>query len=409
MAFLFRKFALALVLGVAALVVMISGRDAEKLGDSLQIALPLFALACAATSGQTVQFFGRYLLLETAIKTPKFTLGDAAINQRPHGGSKGFPSGHTAAASFGATALVQGCLKSSPPAQAVAIMGAGFTGTSRVDAGAHTIWQVLAGAIIGWGLQFAALRRFDRWFARLIGFIGSPVRRVMPRVRRALGVAVIGALAIGMSAALTQRAQAQTGPEFSFYIGEQIAHDSNVEGNDPAGVGPFDFTAAWDGRSFQNPLHYGVRATWWRNDRFGWTLDLNHTKAYADDATLASSGFQVLEFTDGLNTFTAGPVWRWPERFGQLTPYVSAGIGIAAPHAEVQSTAAAPLTTGYQFAGPAVSWVAGLRYDFNDRWAAFGEYKGTYNWLDVDLDGGGRLETKIGTHAINFGMTYKLR
>jgi|GEM_PF-3720029 len=77
---------------------------------------------------------GRYLLLEAAIKGPKFGLGDAPINQRPSGGGHGFPSGHTAATSFGATALVMGCLRDSPGAQALAVLSAGFVGGSRIDA-----------------------------------------------------------------------------------------------------------------------------------------------------------------------------------------------------------------------------------------------------------------------------------
>ena len=152
---------------VVAFVFLISGPNAERLGDRFQIILPTVALACAIAEGRGVQLFGRYLLLEVFIKTPKHTLGETPINVRPNGGTAGFPSGHTAVATFGAAALVQSCLANSKAAQAVAIMAAGFTGTSRVEADKHTIWQVLAGAVLGFLIQFLSLRAFDRFIQRI--------------------------------------------------------------------------------------------------------------------------------------------------------------------------------------------------------------------------------------------------
>lgn len=166
--FLLSQFGLPLVLGMFMLCVLPSNRSADKIGDNIQIALPLAGLGCAAVEGRALQYFGRFLLMEGAIHGSKSLLGDAPLNQRPNGGGKGFPSGHTTAAAFGATALVQSCLSSSKSAQAAVVIGAGFVGTSRVDAGAHTIWQVLAGAALGWILQVAALTAFDRAFRRVV-------------------------------------------------------------------------------------------------------------------------------------------------------------------------------------------------------------------------------------------------
>ena len=83
----------------------------------------------------------------------------------------------------------------------------------------------------------------------------------------------------------------------------------------------------------------------------------------------------------------------------------SLGAGVAFPHVEVQSSASATKTFGYQVTGPNVAWLAGVSYALNDRWRLFGEYKGTYSWLDADLDGGGSLETQIWTNAVNFGVS----
>ena len=192
----------------------------------------------------------------------------------------------------------------------------------------------------------------------------------------------------------------------SFYGGAQSAPHSRVSGADPAGVGAFSFIAGWEGRSFSGPIHYGIRATWWRWENWGISFDFNHNKVYADAATLAASGFSVLEFTDGLNTVTFNATRRWKRDGRKLTPYVAAGLGFAAPHVEVKTTAAAPLTFAYQIAGPAVAFIAGAEYQIRPRWSAFAEYKFTYNMLSTTLTGGGTLSTNIITNAINVGVNF---
>lgn len=175
-----------LLVGMVALVltiVLLSDRQARVAGDRLQVALPLAGLACAIATGDGVRYTGRYLLLEAGIKGPKYALGDAPLNRRPNGGTRGFPSGHTAAASFGATALVTGCLSASPGAQAVAVMSAGFVGGSRIDAEKHTIWQTLAGALLGYGVIALRLGGFDRAFARLWKGTGRRIAREARRMR----------------------------------------------------------------------------------------------------------------------------------------------------------------------------------------------------------------------------------
>lgn len=193
----------------------------------------------------------------------------------------------------------------------------------------------------------------------------------------------------------------------SFYTGAQTAPHSRVTGADGAGT-PFNFLAAWEGRSGEMPPYYGFRATWWRSESFGWGIDFNHAKVYADNATLTANGFTNLEFTDGLNIITANAYYRWKNKWagGRLTPYVGGGVGIAVPHVDVTDPAG-NVTFEYQYTGPAATWLAGLSYDFNDKWAVFGEYKGTYSMNEASLTGGGTLETDIITNAINIGLTYK--
>ena len=197
--------------------------------------------------------------------------------------------------------------------------------------------------------------------------------------------------------------------QFSFYIGEQTAPHSIVTGSDPSGIGDFDFTAGWEGRSFEAPPHYGFRATHWLNENWGISLDFNHTKVYAEDATLGaggtSGGFERLEFTDGLNNLTLNAEYRWSNQSRKWRPFAGAGIGVVIPRVEVQTQSGAPLTDEYQFGGPSVMLHGGIEYDLNQDWSVFGDYKITYSQLDVDLNGGGSLQTNIVTNSFNLGIS----
>ncbi|WP_372839848.1 phosphatase PAP2 family protein [Phaeovulum sp.] len=140
----------AIILAVLALVVAATPREVERYGDNLQIALPALAIGCSVLNGDVGEYLARYVVMFTGVHGTKRALGDAPINLRPSGSLLGFPSGHTATAAFGASALVQSCITGHPVAKTVVILAAAFTGASRIEANAHTIWQVLAGAI--WGI-----------------------------------------------------------------------------------------------------------------------------------------------------------------------------------------------------------------------------------------------------------------
>jgi len=191
--------------------------------------------------------------------------------------------------------------------------------------------------------------------------------------------------------------------QLGFYGGIQGSPHSGVSGTDPGGIGAFDFNAGWEGRSFEMPPYWGLRWTRWQTETFGWGVDINHTKAYADDETLSESGFSHFEFSDGLNILTLNAWRRFPDTNLPVTPYVGAGIGLSVPHVEVTSPGGRVFE--YQVTGPAVQWVAGASYSINDRWSVFGEYKGTYSMNEADLGSGGTLETDIITNALNLGIS----
>ena len=184
------------LLGILALAVLLTPPQAERYGDRIQVVLPFLAWACAGNVGAGAEFVLRYGVMFTLAHATKRVLGDAPVNQRPGGGGKGFPSAHTSTAVLGASALVQTCLRNQPLAQGVVLLAAGFVGASRIEAGKHDIWQVLGGALLGWGCE-RALRR------------PSPQREQARRVVRALADATgRGARAvIGVALPVLRRAR----------------------------------------------------------------------------------------------------------------------------------------------------------------------------------------------------------
>ena len=181
------RFRLWLVVAVLALTVITAPRDAERIGDRLQVALPMVAWGCAAANGQAGEYALRFVAMWLATHGTKNALGDAAINIRPHGGDKGFPSAHTSASVFGASSLVHDCVTGNPWVQGVVIIAAGYVGGSRMEAKAHDVWQVLFGALYGWLFE-RMLRRPSRMrsavvrgLVRLRGWLGRPFAALVRR------------------------------------------------------------------------------------------------------------------------------------------------------------------------------------------------------------------------------------
>lgn len=210
-------------------------------------------------------------------------------------------------------------------------------------------------------------------------------------------------LAITVLLGLTSPALAEM--ELSFYGGTQSSPHSRVSGTYPGTGANYNALIGWEGKSFAPPPYYGARATWWRRPDLGFGIEFTHAKTYAPTAERTALGFNRLEFTDGLNIVTLNVTKRWKDKFGPVTPYVGAGIGLAIPHVDVTS-ANGFRTFGYQVTGPAARLSAGASYALNDRWALFGEYQFTYSSNKAKLTGGGTLNTDIITNAINVGVSF---
>lgn len=134
---------------VAALAFPAAADPFEQFGTAMKYGLPLAAAACAADQDRLEDFAVRGFLQTALVWGMKEFFDGAPIARRPSGEGKGFPSGHTGAAFFGAGDLAGKCFEDKPWAGAAAYGAAGLTGWSRVHAGEHTVEQVFTGALIG--------------------------------------------------------------------------------------------------------------------------------------------------------------------------------------------------------------------------------------------------------------------
>lgn len=117
--------------------------------------LGYLALSTGSTLGIT--FAIKYSFVGISKKHPNW----ASISQRPNNGSfEGFPSGHTSSA-FSAAGFAQKRYGSKLGVPTTIL--ATLVGFSRVVAEKHTIAQVLAGAILGYGLSYLITNKIDNF------------------------------------------------------------------------------------------------------------------------------------------------------------------------------------------------------------------------------------------------------
>jgi lipid A oxidase len=135
-------------------------------------------------------------------------------------------------------------------------------------------------------------------------------------------------------------------------------------------------------------------------------FDYTHAKVKADlDDPAVGAVFSHLEFTDGLNTLTLNGLYRAPINnwFGV---YAGLGAGVAIPHVEVKTIPYQGTTWEYQASGPDVQGLIGANVNLGHGFSLFGEYKANYSFNDVDLVGGGTLETNVLTHQFAIGVSF---
>jgi len=142
----------------------------EKLGDNLQIALPVSAFASTfiwkdnqKAQSQFIKTMGTSFIVTHGLKI--------LINkERPNGGDYSFPSGHTSAAFTGAAFIEKRYgYKVGVPAYLLA----SFVGWSRVNANKHDYWDVLGGIIIGYGSAYIFAKPINKKVELGISHIGK--------------------------------------------------------------------------------------------------------------------------------------------------------------------------------------------------------------------------------------------
>jgi len=216
----------------------------------------------------------------------------------------------------------------------------------------------------------------------------------------------------------------------SIYFGKSSTQASDVHLNLPNNTNLTFSNVSWDDKSFDNPVYWGLRLTYWlpQAERWGIALDFTHAKIHADlNASVQVSGirtgsainaqeplrnsFDALAMSHGYNLLTLNALFRWPAHTARagnglagLTPYVGVGAGIAYPHVEV--TTAGSVTDEYQLAGLAVNGLVGINYELSKNFALFGEYRLSYADVHANLAGGGGLDTKLWTNHFNIGVIY---
>lgn len=231
------------------------------------------------------------------------------------------------------------------------------------------------------------------------------------------------------------------------YGGAPYTYASDVRITKPGS----DFTVHgidWEGRPFDHPIYYGIRAArWLAGSAVGGMIDFTHSKVYPpfDQQTKLSGTrdgqplpsdmrlgdvFHKIEFTHGHNMLTLNGLLRLPFRTAFVSPYVGLGAGVSLPHTEVQLKGDNVRTYEYQYTGPAVQAVLGFEIRV-PRLSYFVEYKFSFadyraplqhrdgGWIGFDLfhqltrwwsgrePEGGWAETKLVSHQVISGMGYR--
>lgn len=141
---------------VAGLALPVQAEGLERFGTTMKYGLPLAAAVCAADQDRLEDFALRGLVQAAVVLGLKTLFDGTPLGTRPTGEGRGFPSGHAAAAGFGAADLAGKCWDDRPELGAAAYGAAGLTAVSRVQAGEHTPDQAMMGALIGLGFGAAS-------------------------------------------------------------------------------------------------------------------------------------------------------------------------------------------------------------------------------------------------------------
>ena len=165
------KYTLLLGLTLSICSVQIQAQEGVELsGDIVQYLLPGASFYSALKYTQDDKPGWQYVksLGATVVLTHVIKFG--IDKERPNGGSLSFPSGHTAAAFSGAAFLER---RHGWKVGVPAYLLASYVGWTRIHANKHDFYDVVGGAIIGWGFSYIFTEKFVGENYRLNLDIGS--------------------------------------------------------------------------------------------------------------------------------------------------------------------------------------------------------------------------------------------
>lgn len=197
------------------------------------------------------------------------------------------------------------------------------------------------------------------------------------------GLVIVVMMTAGLLMPLTSNA------EFSvaFYTGKLLTDNGDLR----LKQGHTDLSfhdVRWEDHSFETPIFYGARISYWFDELPAWGLaiDFSHAKTIlvASDSVAVngsrngtpvagqeaiSASIQHFELSHGLNMITFNGLQRWfpagkrdQSPLGRLQLYTGLGAGFSIPHVEADINGVK--TGGYQMAaGPVANGMLGLNYD----------------------------------------------
>jgi hypothetical protein len=204
----------------------------------------------------------------------------------------------------------------------------------------------------------------------------------------------------------------------SGYLSAPYYHRSDLQLNRPNGTDLTIKKMGWDGDTFYFPIDGGARVIRWAGP-MGTMIDFMHSKAISrlgkgahgrkikngsvEDVETAGTLkgepapsplhltdlFDRLEFTHGHNVLYLSGLVRLAPITPRIRPYFGVGFGAAVPHVEAWFAGEPPekRTNEYQYAGPAVQFLAGLELRIG-RASYYVEYKFVWSAIEAALTGG---------------------
>lgn len=133
-------------------------KDTQKIGDYVQVAIPVSALLVTAYEKDwegSLQLAKGAICTQVSVELLKRSISDT----RPDGGRYSFPSGHTAMSFLGASFVHK---RYGPYLGIPAYTMAAFVGATRLDSRKHWPKDVMAGALLGFFINEIFTTSFDK-------------------------------------------------------------------------------------------------------------------------------------------------------------------------------------------------------------------------------------------------------